>query len=71
MKKPVYKLVKGDTFCEDGIKWVIDSVIQPSDWTSLNQVNSPGKNWEIQAHANGQRNQRFYFSGTKVLTLVG
>jgi len=59
MKKPVYKLVKGDTFCEDGIKWVID------------QVNVLGKNWEIQAHANGQRNQRFYFSGTKVLTLVG
>ena len=70
MKKPVYKLVEGDTFCEGGIKWVIDSVIQPSDWIGLNQVNVKPKNFEILAHANGQRNQRFYFSGTKVLTLV-
>lgn len=72
MQKPVYKLVNGDVFVgEDGRQWSVDEIIEPDDWRTLGQVNTRGKNWEIRAHASGQMNRRFYYQGTKLVTMKG
>ena len=70
MQKPVYLLVKGDVFIgDDGRGWIVDEVIKPDDWHSNLHIGAKPKNWEIFAHTSGQGNRRFYYQGTKLVTM--
>jgi hypothetical protein len=68
IKTPVYSLKKGDSFIgDDGRTWIVDEIIEPSDWRVQLQVNTKPKNWEIKAHAAGSLTRTFFYQGSKLV----